>query len=50
MLTAAQMLCAPVFSPAWAGEAETGCFGFGVEIAELVGGAEELVAANADCR
>ena len=31
-----------------AGEAEAGGFGFGVEIAELVGGAEELVAADAD--
>ena len=31
-----------------AGEAEAGGFGFGVELAELVGGAEEFVAADAD--
>ena len=31
-----------------AGEAEAGGFGFGVEVAEFVGGAEELVAADAD--
>ncbi len=31
-----------------AGEAEAGGLGFGVEVAELVGGAEQLVAADAD--
>ena len=31
-----------------AGETEAGGFGFGVEVAEVVGGAEQLVAADAD--